>query len=109
MTKEEFKRYTEESGYIYIDFGDMVYAVNDERDGVWIAEFNEPKQKLKCCTDWNYPIGLMDFSIDNMYAVEPVELTEISENNYKKHLNNITKIKKEIIQAERERNLKEDF
>ena len=44
-----------------------------------------------------------------MYAVEPVELTEISENNYKKHLNNITKIKKEIIQAERERNLKEDF
>ena len=109
MTKEEFKRYTEESGYIYIVAGDAVYAVNDERDGVWIAEFNEPKQKLKCCTDWNYPIGLMDFSIDKMYPFEPVELTEISEYNYKKHLNNMTKLKKEIIQAERERKLKEDF
>lgn len=107
MTKEEFKRYTEESGYTYFDGDDVIYAVNDKRDGVWLAEFNEPKQKLKCCTDWNYS-GLK-FSIDNMYAVEPVELTEISENNYKKHLNNITKIKKEIIQAESERKLKEDF
>lgn len=109
MTKEEFKRYTEESGYTYFDGADVIYAVNDKRDGVWLAEFNEPKQKLKCCTDWNYPIGLMDFSIDKMYPFEPVELTEISEYNYKKHLNNMTKIKKEIIQAERERKLKEDF
>jgi hypothetical protein len=51
----------------------------------------------------------MQFSIDKIYPVEPVELTDISEYNYKKHLNNMTKIKKEIIQAERERNLKEDF
>ena len=109
MTNEDFKRCTEECGYTYIDCGDVVLALNDKRDGVWIAEFNEPKQKLKCCTDWNYPIGLMDFSIDKMYPFEPVELTEISENNYKKHLNNMTKLKKEIIQAERERKLKEDF
>lgn len=106
MTNEDFKRCTEECGYIYIIAGDAVYAVNDERDGVWIAEFDH-ERKLRCCTDWNYS-GLK-FSIDNMYAVDPVELTDISENNYKKHLNNITKIKKEIIQAERERNLKEDF
>ena len=107
MTKEEFKRYTEESGYTYFDGADVIYAVNDKRDGVWIAEFDH-ERKLRCCTDWNYS-GLMDFSIDKMYPFEPVELTEISEYNYKKHLNNITKIKKEIIQAERERNLKEDF
>ena len=108
MTNEEFIRYTEECGYTYIDGGDVVFAVNDKRDGVWLAEFNEHKQKMRCCIDWNYPIG-MNFSIDKIYPVEPVELTDISEYNYKKHLNNLTKLKKEIIQAERERKLKEDF
>ena len=59
MTNEDFKRCTEECGYIYIDEGDEVYAVNDKRDGVWIAEFNEPKQKLKCCTlQMAYLLGL---------------------------------------------------
>lgn len=108
MTKEEFKRYTEECGYTFIDGVDDIYAVNDKRDGVWLAEFNEYKQKLKCCTDWSYPMG-MKFILDKMYPFEPVELTDISEYNYKMHLNNMTKLKKEIIQAERERNLKEDF
>ena len=108
MTNEEFIRYTEECGYTYIDCGDVVFAVNDKRDGVWLAEFDN-EQKLRCCTDWSYPIGLKDFSIDKMYPFEPVELTDISENNYKKYLNNMTKLKKEIIQAERERKLKEDF
>lgn len=107
MTNEEFKRYTEECGYTYIDGGSVIFAVNDKRDGVWLAEFAN-ERKLRCCIDWNYPIG-MQFSIDKIYPVEPVELTDISEYNYKKHLNNMTKIKKEIIQAERERNLKEDF
>lgn len=51
----------------------------------------------------------MKFILDKMYPFEPVELTDISEYNYKMHLNNMTKLKKEIIQAERERNLKEDF
>ena len=51
----------------------------------------------------------MDFSIDNICPTKPVELTDISEYNYKKHLNNMTKLKKEIRQAERERKLKEDF
>lgn len=112
LTKEEFKRCTEECGYIYIDDiadNDEVFAVVDKRDGVWIAEFSNEKQKLKCCTDWSYQIGLKYFSINKMYPFEPVELTVISENNYKKYLNNMTKLKKEIIQAERERNLKEDF
>jgi hypothetical protein len=107
LTNEEFKRYTEECGYTYIDGGSVIFAVNDKRDGVWLAEFAN-ERKLRCCIDWNYPIG-MQFSIDKIYPVEPVELTDISEYNYKKHLNNMTKIKKEIIQAERERNLKEDF
>ena len=107
MTNEEFKRYTEECGYTYIDGGSVIFAVNDKRDGVWLAEFAN-ERKLRCCIDWNYPIG-MQFSIDKIYPVEPVELTYISENNYKKYLNNMTKLKKEIIQAERERNLKEDF
>ena len=107
MTNEEFIRYTEECGYTYIDGGSVIFAVNDKRDGVWLAEFAN-ERKLRCCTDWNYPIG-RQFSIDKIYPFEPVELTDISEYNYKKHLNNMTKIKKEIIQAERERNLKEDF
>jgi hypothetical protein len=109
LTNEEFKRYTEECGYTYIDSCEVVYAVNDKRDGVWLAEFVNEKQKLRCCTDWSYPIGLKEFSIRDMYPFEPVELADISENNYKKYLNNMTKLKKEIIQAERERNLKEDF
>ena len=107
MTNEEFKRYTEECGYTYIDGGSVIFAVNDKRDGVWLAEFAN-ERRLRCCIDWNYPIG-MQFSIDKIYPCEPVELTDISEYNYKKHLNNMTKIKKEIIQAERERKLKEDF
>lgn len=107
MTNEEFKRYTEECGYTYIDGGSVIFAVNDKRDGVWLAEFAN-ERRLRCCIDWNYPIG-MQFSIDKIYPCEPVELTDISENNYKKYLNNMTKLKKEIIQAERERNLKEDF
>lgn len=108
LTNEEFKRYTEECGYTYIDGREGVYAVNDKRDGVWLAEFVKEKQKLKCCTDWSYPIGI-EFKIDKIYPCEPVELIDISENNYKKYLNNMTKQKKEIIQAERERKLKEDF
>lgn len=108
MTNEEFKRYTEECGYTYIDAGDVVFAVNDKRDGVWLAEFYEQEQKLRCCTDWSYPIG-MEFRLDKIYPFEPVELTDISEYNYKMHLNNVTKLKKEIILAEKERNLKEDF
>lgn len=109
LTNEEFKRYTEECGYTYIDYGDdLVFAVNDKRDGVWLAEFAH-EQKLRCCTDWGHPIGLMDFSIDNICPTKPVELTDVSEYNYKKYLNNMTKQKKEIIQAERERKLKEDF
>ena len=108
MTNEEFKRYTEECGYTYIDYGDFVFAVNDKRDGVWLAEFAN-EQKLRWCTDWGNPIGLMDFSIDNICPTKPVELTDISEYNYKKYLNNMTKLKKEIRQAERERKLKEDF
>ena len=108
MTNEEFKRYTEECGYTYIDCGIVIFAVNDKRDGVWFAEFAS-ERKLRCCTDWSYPMGLTEFSIDKIYPFEPVELTDVSEYNYKKHLNNMTKIKKEIIQAERERKLKEDF
>ena len=108
MTNEEFIRYTEECGYTFIDNGDVVYAVNDKRDGVWLAEFAY-EQKLRCCIDWNYPMGLMEFSIDKMYPVEPVVLTDISENTYKKYLNDLTKLKKEIIQSVKERNLKEDF
>lgn len=104
MTSEEFMRYTEECGYTYIDCGDVIFAVNDRRDAVWLAEFAF-EQKLRCCTDWNYQIGFGDI----LYPTAPVELTDISENNYKKHLYNMTKIRKEIIQAERERNLKEDF
>ena len=107
MTNEDFKRCTEECGYTYIDCGDVVFALNDKRDGVWLAEFDH-ERKLRCCTDWNYTKGL-NLSIDKMYPGEPVKLNDISENNYKKYLNNMTKLKKEIIQAERERNLKEDF
>lgn len=108
MTNEDFKRCTEECGYTYIDCGDVVFAVIDKRDDVWLAEFDH-ERKLRCCTDWNSTKGLKEFSIRDMYPVEPVKLNDISENNYKKYLNNMTKLKKEIIQAERERNLKEDF
>ena len=106
MTNEDFKRCTEECGYTYIDCGDVVFAVIDKRDDVCLAEFDH-ERKLRCCTDWNY--SCLNLSIDKMYPGEPVILTDISENNYKKYLNNMTKLKKEIIQAERERNLKEDF
>lgn len=105
MTNEEFKRYTEECGYTYIDYGDVIFAVNDIRDGVWLAEFAH-EQKLRCCIDWGYPIS---YIIDNVCPIKPVELTDVSEYNYKKYLNNMTKLKKEIIQADRERKLKEDF
>lgn len=106
MINEEFIRYTEECGYTYIDCGDVVFAINDKRDGVWLAEFDH-EQKLRCCTNW-CTIGI-EFKIDNIYPFEPVELTDISEYNYKKHLNNLTKLKKEIIQAERKRKLEKDF
>lgn len=108
MTNEEFIRYTEECGYTYIECRDVIYAVNDKRDGVWLAEFVNEKD-LRCCTDWNYPIGLSSIKIEQMYQVEPVKLYELSENNYKTYLNNMTKLKKEIIQAEKERHIKEDF
>lgn len=107
LSNEEFKRYTEECGYTYIDCGDTVFAVIDKRDDFCLADFYK-EQILRCCTDWNYP-RWREFSIDKMFPVESVKLTDISENNYKKYLNNMTKRKKEIIQYERERNLKEDF
>ena len=107
LTNEEFKRYTEECGYTYIECRDVIFAVNDKRDGVWLAEFVNEKD-LRCCTDWNYPIGL-EFDREKMYPTDPVKLYEVTENNYKTYLNNMTKIYKKVIQAERERNIKEDF